>query len=332
LAEWDRQYTAGGKPTINDIKKQLNAIKREQFPWMLDASKSVMEYALMNLGKAFANFFRGCKTGQAVGYPRFKSKRNPVQTFTLANDRVKVVGHTLAIQKCPGMVNMAEVLRFNGKLNAVTISTQAGRWYASIQVDVGDVEQAPQGSQVGVDLGIKQLAVTSDGEVFENQKALRSNLGKLAKRQRQLKRKQKGSNRWRKQMLRVSRLHERVANIRKDAIHKLTTYLCKKYGHIAIEDLNISGMMKNRKLSRAIADCGWYEVRRQLEYKGELYGAVIDAICRFYPSSKTHAACGYVKEDLTLADRVWLCPKCNELVLRDENAAANILSYSLSRD
>jgi putative transposase len=321
----------GEKSSVQKLKLQLNAIKGEQFPWMYDVSKSVVEYALIHLGQAFDNFFRGVKQGDAIGYPKFKSKRNPVQSFTVANDRIKVDGNNLSIQKCPGVINMAEVLRFTGKINAVTISLTADHWYASISVDVGNAEIDPSGPAVGVDLGIKDLAVTSDGEVFENQKALRSNLDKLAKLQRHMARKVKGSFRWRKLKLQVARLQERIANIRKDAIHKLTTYLCQKYGHIAIEDLNVAGMLKNRKLARAIADCGWSEIRRQLEYKRKLYGALIVTIDRWFPSSKTHDKCGYVNKDLTLADRVWLCPVCDELVLRDENAVQNILNYSLSR-
>lgn len=330
LAEWDRQYAAGEKPSGKGLKRQLNAIKREQFPWMYDVSKSVIEYALMNLGKAFDNFFRGVKKGNAVGYPKFKSKRNPVQSFTVANDRIKVDGHTLSIQRCPGAINMAEPLRFDGRSNAVTISLTADHWYAAISVDVDKVEVEPNGSAVGVDLGVKALAVTSDGEVFENQKALRSNLDNLAKLQRHMARKVKGSFRWRKLKLQVARLQERIANLRNDANHKLTTHLCQKYGHIAIEDLHVAGMLKNRKLARAIADCGWAEIRRQLQYKGKLYGAIIAVVDRWFPSSKTHNKCGYLNKELTLAERVWLCPVCDELVLRDENAAQNILTYSLT--
>lgn len=334
LAEWDKQYAAGEKPRIQKLKLQLNAIKGEQFPWMYDVSKSVVEYALINLGKAFDNFFRGVKQGDAVGYPKFKSKRNPVQSFTVANDRIKINGHNLLLQRCPGVINMAEILRFTGKVNAVTISLTADHWYASIAVDVGSVEVKPrlEGNRppVGVDLGVKALAVTSDGAVFENQKALRTNLDKLARLQRHMARKVKGSFRWQKLKLQVARLQERIANIRKDASHKLTTYLCQKYGHIAIEDLHVAGMLKNRKLARAIADCGWAEIRRQLQYKGKLYGAIINAIDQWFPSSKTHSKCGYINKDLTLADRVWLCPVCDELVLRDENAAQNILTYSLT--
>lgn len=331
LAQWDRQYVAGEKPSVQKLKLQLNAIKGEQFPWMYDVSKSVVEYALINLGKAFDNFFRGVKKGDVAGYPKFKSKRNPLQSFTVANDRIRVDGHSLSIQKCPSAINLAETLRFTGKINAVTIGLVADRWYASISVDVGNVEVEPTGPAVGVDLGVKDLAVTSDGEVFENQKALRSNLDKLAKLQRHMARKVKGSFRWQKLKRQVARLHERIANLRRDASHKLTTYLCRGYGHIAIEDLYVAGMLKNRKLARAIADCGWGEIRRQLEYKGKLHGALVVVIDRWFPSSKTHHKCGYINQALALADRVWLCPICDELVLRDENAARNILNQSLTR-
>lgn len=332
LAEWDRQYAADEKPSISKLKKQFNATKKKDWPWMYEVCKSIPEYSIMNLGKAFTNFFRGVKNGEAIGYPKFKSRKNPVQSFSLANDRFRIDGHNLKLtnKKFPGVLNLAESLRFNGKIMVATISHSAGRWYISFNIDVGKIEQEPHGPAVGVDLGIKELAVTSDGEVFENQKALRSNLEKLAKMQRHMARKKKGSVRWHKLKQKVGRLQAKIANMRKDASHKLTTYLCKNYGHIAIEDLKVSGMMKNRKLARAIADCGWFEIRRQLEYKGKVYGAIIDVIDRWFPSSKTHSKCGYYNKDLKLSDRVWFCPNCEELVLRDENAAINILTESLA--
>lgn len=334
LALWDKEYVAGNKPSAYSIKKLFNAAKKEEFPWIYDVCKSIPENAILNLGKAFTNFFRGVKTGQKVGYPKFKSRKNPLQSFQLTNDRFSIGGYSFNIKnkKFSGVLNMAEELRFVGRIIVATISHKAGRWYLSINVDLGDIEKKPFGPQVGVDLGIKSLAVTSDGEVFENQKALRSNLDRLAKMQRHMARKVKGSVRWNNLKMKVRRLQERIANLRKDAQHKLTTYLCKTYGHVAIEDLHVSGMMKNRKLARAIADCGWFEIRRQLEYKGKLYGAIIAVIDRWFPSSKTHSKCGYHNSELTLANRVWWCPVCDELVLRDENAAQNILTESLIPD
>lgn len=333
LARWDKEYVAGNNPSAYGIKKLFNAAKREEFPWIYDVCKSIPENAIMNLGKAFNNFFRDVKSGNQVGYPRFKSRRNPLQSFQLANDRFTLDGNEFRLKnkKFPGVLNMAEQFPFVGKITWATISHKAGHWYLSINVDLYNIEQPLFGPQVGVDLGIKSLAVTSDGEVFENQKALRTNLDKLAKMQRHMERKVKGSVRWRKMKLKVGKRQEKIANIRRDAQHKLTTYLCKTYGHIAIEDLHVSGMMKNRKLARAIADCGWFEIRRQLEYKGKLYGAVIAVIDRWFPSSKTHSKCGYHNSELILADRVWWCSVCDELVLRDENAAQNILAYSLTR-
>ena len=321
-------YTDGQKPTALLVKTKFNASKPEESPWIYDVCKSIPEYAIRDLAKAFKNFWRG----DGVGYPKFKSRKNAKQSCTLANDRFRVAGHDFILKnkKFPGVLNMAEELRFDGKINAATLSHHAGHWYVSIQVNLGEIEQEPFGPKVGVDLGIKELAVTSEDEEFENQKHLRQNLSKLAKLQRHLSRKKRGSVRWRKLQLRIDRLHARIANMRKDAAHKLTTYLCKTYGHIAIEDLNIKGMMKNRKLARAIADCGWHEIRRQLMYKGKLYRALIVVIDRWFPSSKTHAECGYVNRELTLKDRVWICPQCDELVLRDVNAAKNILNESLS--
>lgn len=329
MAEWDRQYAAGKKPDATKLRTQFKAIRAEEFPWTFDVSKSIIDYTFRNLSAAFSNFFRGVKTGEEVGYPRFKSKRNPVQSFTIDNGRFKLDGHDLKLQKCPGILNIAESLRFDGKIMRMTVSSYAGHWYASIAVEMGDIGQDPNGPAVGVDLGIKRLAVTSDGKCFENQKALRINLDKLAKLQRRQARKQRGSRRWHKLHLRIQRLQARIAAMRRDAIHKMTTDLCRTYGHIAIEDLNVKGLIKNRRLARAIADCGWHEIRRQLAYKGKLYGAVLAMIDRWFPSSKLHAKCGYINHKLTLADRVWLCPKCDEMVLRDENAAKNILAVSL---
>jgi putative transposase len=207
------------------------------------------------------------------------------------------------------------------------VSEKAGRWFVSLQMEEEiNVPEKPK-RELGVDLGIKSLATCSDGMIFENPKALRSRLKKLQRLSRNVSRKVKGSQNRKKAHKRLAKLHYRIACIRSDTIHKLTSSLTKNKSRIVIEDLNVSGMMKNKRLSRAIADIGLFEVRRQLEYKGRWYGCEIDHADRFYPSSKRCSSCGFIKNDLQLSDRVYVCPVCGLEIDRDVNAAINLLNH-----
>jgi putative transposase len=218
------------------------------------------------------------------------------------------------------------------KVLSATVSEQAGRWYVSIQVEeeVADVVAAT-GPAIGVDLGIKTLATCSDGSAIENPKALRSNLKKLKRLSRRHSRKVKGSKNKAKATRKLARLHAHIAHIRSDALHQATAQIVAKTkpdterpACIAIEDLKVSGMLKNRKLSRAIADVGLYEFRRQLEYKSNQGGSAIHVVSRWYPSSKTCSGCGWIDEDLTLNDRMFVCIECGLALDRDLNAAQNL--------
>lgn len=330
LAEWKRQYEAGEKPSAYKLKKQFNAIRREQFPWSYEVSKNAVDTGFLSLDAAFKNFFRRCKNGDAKkGYPNFKSKRRSRKSFRMDSSRVKLDGHWLKLEKLNEPINMAEMLRFDGEIKSVTVSEDAGRWYATANVEVEPSEHEHPQESVGIDLGIKTLAVLSDGREFENQKLLRSELRKLKRLNRKLSRRQEGSGRWNRTKQKLARLHRCIANRRLDYQHKMTTKIASTYQVIGIEDLNVAGMLRNHCLALSIADAGFGEIRRQLSYKSEWYGGVIVEIDRFFPSSKLCRFCGCINSDLTLADRIWTCD-CGAVLDRDQNAALNIERQALS--
>ncbi len=205
----------------------------------------------------------------------------------------------------------------------ITISKQAGDWYLSCSYEFTLTTTPKTTEVVGVDLGIKTLATLSTGEVFKSMKPYKKAQNKLAKLQRQLSRKVKHSSNWYKAVVKLAKQHRRVANIRLDALHKLTTYLAKNHGIVVIEDLNVSGMLANHKLAKSIADQGFYELRRQLEYKCQWYGCELVVVERFFPSSKTCSSCGHV-QDMPLNIRTYDCPECGLSIDRDLNASINL--------
>jgi len=318
-------------PNAIELHRSLNELKKTDFPWMYESSKCSPQEALRNCDRAFDNFFQRCKQKTKIkGFPKFKSKKNGVGGFKLTGT-IKVTSDHIQLPKL-GKLKLKEkdYLPLNAKILSACVSERAGRWFVSLQVEEEINQTNKSVSIVGVDLGIKTLAVCSNSKTFENPKALRSNLGKLQRKSRQLSKKQKGSKNRKKAAKRLAKVHFKIANIRKDAIHKITTYLTKTKSKIVIEDLNVSGMMKNRRLSRAIADLGLCELRRQLEYKGKWYGCEIVVADRFFPSSKTCSCCSNVKQDLTLSDRIYECDVCGLIMDRDLNAACNLEFYTAS--
>ncbi len=325
---------AGEKlPLVGDLKAEFNRVKREQFPFMLETTKCAPEQAFADLKQALANYFNDIKKrkngkrrkdGKWVGFPKFKSRKRGYGSFYLANDKFTVDGHWIRIPKL-GWVNMTEPLRFDGKIMSARISERAGYWFVSIQVQLPEPKRQIPERVIGVDLGVKTLAVDSDGDVFENQKHLAAAQKKLRRLNRWLARKQKGSKNWHTAKRNLARLHLRIAHLRADATHKLTTRLATKASIIALETLNVAGMLKNRKLARAIADASFSEMVRQLGYKAQQ----VVRVDPFYPSSKTCNACGHINAALTLADRVWVCPACGTVLDRDINAARNIRDEGL---
>ncbi|WP_394543227.1 RNA-guided endonuclease InsQ/TnpB family protein [Azorhizophilus paspali] len=331
LAEWGRQYEAHKadpaqpRPSQAALRRQLNAIKREQFPWMLEVTKNAAQMAIIQLGEAFKNFFAG-----RARYPRLRRK-GVHDRFTLTNDQF-ALGCRIRIPHL-GWVRMREALRFSGKILSATISRVADRWFASISVDTQDLTHLPKAENqgaVGVDLGVSALATLSTGEVITGPKAHAALLKRLRRLSRSLSRKQKGSANSKKARTRLARLHARIANIRQDALHQLTTGLTRRFPVIGIEDLNVAGMMKNRRLARSIADRGFFEFRRQLDYKREMRGGEVVVADRWFASSKTCSCCGHVRESLPLAVRTWTCPDCQARHDRDGNAAINLKHYAVS--
>ena len=325
LRRWREKYTAGEKFGEGDIAKELNAIKREQFPWMLEVPKTVVQQAIKNLGRGYQNFFnsvKGKRKGPKMAPPDWKSKRkskpsakldNGAGTFSFDGKSVKL--------PMVGRIKTFEELRLDGKPLGTCLSFQGGRWWLSVQVELPDVEKTvnPK-SAIGIDLGLTTAVTLSNGEKFEAPKPLKGALKKLRRMNKSLHRKVKGSQNREKAKLKLSRLHFRIGCIRKDWIHKLTTSIAKRFSLVCVEGLNIDGMMANHKLSRAISDIGWGETVRQLKYKAD----AVQEVGTFYPSSKTCYRCGHVIDKLSLSDREWTCPNCGKVHDRDENAALNI--------
>jgi len=340
LARW-KDYRAEGKwAKMKDLKAEYNQIKGEQFPWCYEVTKCAPEQEFSNLGRAFANYWRmkaegtlpslkhSRKDGEEGGFPRFKSKKRDRLSFYLANDKFSVDGYTIRIPKL-GTVNMTEALRFQGKITSAVISYRAGWWFVSISVEVEHEVPIHSGGAVGIDLGIKTLATTSSGMVFENQKHYRKALGRIKGVSKGLSRKVEWSQNWWKTTRKLAKAHYRVACQRQDTLHKMTTYLARTYTLIGLEDLNTKGMLANHCLAQAVSDASFFEVQRQLLYKTEQYGGYVQLVSRWYPSSKTCHACGWIKEDLTLDDRKWGCEQCGAVNERDFNASLNIRDEAL---
>jgi len=326
----------GKRPTAIDLHKELNKLKRTDFPWMYETSKCAPQEALRDLDKAYKNFFRRVelkKQGQwrgKLGFPKMKKKSKAIGSFRLTGS-IKVFSHAVQLPRL-GRVRLHEheFIPVDAKVLSATVSEQAGRWFVSIQVEEEQEKPPPTATTaIGVDLGIKTLASCSDGKSFANPRALKHAQKRLRRLERQKSRRQKGSKNRKKTCRTLAKQHTRVANIRRDAAHKLTSYLSKNHALVAIEDLHVTGMLKNHKLAQAVSDSNFGEIRRQLDYKTSWYGVHLVVIDRFYPSSKTCSACGWIDEDQNLSDRVFVCEDCGSVLDRDENAARNILHEAL---
>ena len=326
LDEWQKEYAAGEKPNETALRRKLNSIKREKFPWMLEVTKNAPQMAIIQLGQAFKNFF-----AKRSGYPKFRIKWID-DRFTLTNDQFIVNDSRIRIPHL-GWVRMRELLRFSGKIISATISRAANKWVVSITVETSDKKIQPANENqvaVGIDLGLSHFATLSTGETIVGPKPHKALLNRLRRLSRSLSRKQKGSNNRNKAKLKLSQLHYRISNIRRDAIHKLTTSLTKNFQTIGIEDLNVKGMIQNRKLSRSIADMGFFEFRRQLEYKTSMHNKTLVIADRWFASSKLCSCCGYKLDKLLLSSREWTCPQCTTHHDRDVNAAKNLEKMAVS--
>ena len=323
LEEWQNQYKNGGKPNRFKLDKQFNSIKKQEFPFVCEVSKCCSQIAFANLGKAYKNFF-----DRRAKYPKFK-KKGIHDSFGLDNLNFRVDGKHIKLAKMAPM-RMAEQLRFDGKIMSGTVSRIADKWYISIAVEVKkDLTLPKTGKFVGVDLGVKDIAITSDGCKFSNPRWIHKSEKKLKRLNRELARRKRASKRRERTRLRLARQHDRVANQRKDWLHKITTYLVRNYDVIALEDLNVRGMVKNHNLAKAITNVSFGEFNRQIEYKAQMYGKQIYRVDRFFPSSKTCSNCGCVQEKMPLHVREWTCPDCGAHHDRDINAATNLLRQAM---
>ncbi|WP_198334713.1 RNA-guided endonuclease InsQ/TnpB family protein [Psychrobacter namhaensis] len=342
LYEWQRQYALDkayreaclatgieidtkklNKPSQAKLRRELNAIKRELFPYMLEVTKCAPQAAIMQLGDAYNNFFKGL-----TKYPTARKKGRD-DKFSLSNDQFAIKGKSIRIPNL-GWVRMKEPLRFDGKIMSATISKRGGKWFVSVAVEIDDTikKVVRTGKIAGIDLGITDLLVLSDGTKIKAPKPLKANLKKLRTLNKALSRKKKGSKNREKAKTKLSRLHYKIRCIRQDSLHKITSDLVKAFDVMAIEDLNVKGMVKNRRLSRAISDLGFFEFKRQLIYKANEQGKTVKSVGRFYPSSKTCTNCNHIlgKDELTLKMRDWICPSCQTKHDRDLNASINILN------
>jgi putative transposase len=331
LKEWGRQYEEWKadntlpKPSQMSLRRQLNAVKRERYPWMLEVTKCAPQLAIMQLGDAFNNFF-----AKRAGYPTFR-KKGIHDRFGLSNDQFSVQDHHIRLPHL-GRVRMCEALRFTGKIMSATISRIADRWFVSITVDA-DISCPPKAENqgaVGVDLGILAQATLSTGEKHPGTKPHKALLRRLRLLSRRLSKKEKGSKNRVKAKQRLARLHARIVNIRKDDLHRFTTDLSRRFHIIGIENLHVKGMLRNRRLARSLADVSFFEFRRQLEYKTAMRGGIVVVANRWFASSKTCSACGSAVEVLPLSVREWTCPACGANHDRDVNAAINLRNMAVS--
>ena len=296
--------------------------KEEDTKWLKEVNSQTLQFALRSLDTAFLNFFRG-----NAQFPKFKSRKHK-NTFTIPQFG-KLEDGRIIIPKFKGGIKVKLHREVNGKIGKMNITkTPTGKYYVSIFTEQ-EIEELPKtNKQVGIDLGLKDFVITSDNKKFKNNRYTKKYAKQLKKAQQHLSRKQKGSNGFEKQKLKVAKIHEKIANSRLDTLHKVSYELVRDNGLIVIEDLNVKGMIKNRKLSKHIADASWGNFVNLLQYKCDWYGRELVKVNRFFPSSKTCNECGWINQDLNLSIREWTCKNGHKLD-RDFNASLNILKEGL---
>jgi putative transposase len=320
LATWKRLYDYGYKPNKFILKKFFNNEVKTQLEWIKEKGicQKITQYAFDQLGDAYSRFFKGLG-----GSPKFKKKGfNDSFTIDASGKPIPVGGRSIKLPTI-GWVKTFEGLPHT-TTTKLSISRIADDWYIAFAYEQECPLTQKSVDVVGVDLGIKELATLSTGVTFPNPKAYKKNIQKLKRLSKTLARKAKGSNNRNKAKVKLAKHHNRVSNIRKDSLHKVTHYLCKNHALVVVEDLNVSGMMANHKFAQSIADCGFYEFKRQLEYKCKKFGSTLMVVDRWYPSSKTCSNCGCKKESLLLSERVYSCKHCGHVMDRDLNAAINL--------
>jgi putative transposase len=314
------------KQTLNyyDNANSLTKLKKmEEFKWLKEISSQSLQYSLKCLEGSYNGFFKG-----RTKFPRFKSKHD--RNSFCVPQYTKVVDGKLIIPKFKDPIKMIQDRKFKGEIRQCTLSkTPTGEYFVSILVEGDHRKFEKTGKRVGIDLGIKDFVITSDGYKYKNNRYTKTYEKKLKDNQKHLSRKVKGSNRYNEQKLKAATIHKKITNSRMDNLHKVSTQLVKKYDTIFLEDLNIKGMVKNHKLSKHISDMGWGKFITMLEYKANWNDKQIIKIDRFFPSSKQCSCCGYINQDLDLNTREWTCPSCKTKLDRDLNASKNILKEGI---
>jgi len=303
--------------TLTDLKK------KEEFEWLKEVNSQTIQFALRSLDTAYINFFRG-----NAQFPKFKSRKHK-NTFTIPQFGV-VKGDRILIPKFKdGIKVKLDKREIKGKIGKMNITkTPTGKYYVSIFTEQTIEQFTKTGKKVGIDLGLKDFVITSDGIKFKNNRYTKKYSRKLKKAQQHLSRKMKGSNGFEKQKLKVAKIHEKISSCRLDTLHKISYQLVRENDLIVVEDLNVKGMIKNSKLSKHISDVSWGNFVNLLNYKCDWYGKELIKVNRFYPSSKTCNCCGWINQNLKLSEREWTC-KCGEKHDRDLNASKNILKEGL---
>ena len=314
-----------------DCNNYCNRELKKEYEWLKDVDKFALTNAIYNMDAAYRKFFK-----EHAGYPKFKSKRDNHKSYTTnyTNENI-VVDFEKGRVKLPKlkMVKAKQPRKFEGQIKSATITQMpSGKYFVSILVEEEQVELPKVEKSVGIDLGIKDLVITSDGEKIDNLKLIKKYENKLVRQQRKLAHKQKGSKNREKQRIKVAKIYEKIANTRNDYLHKISHKLINENQVIVSEDLSVSNMVKNSNLAKPISDCGWSEWTRQLQYKADWYGRTYIKIGRFVPSSQICHVCGYKNEETKdLSVRKWTCPQCRTEHDRDINAAINILNEGLKQ-
>lgn len=328
LVKWQENYENGIKNNAYKLIKHLNSIKKTEFPWMREVGKCAPQHAIHNLESAHKKMFK-----YGTGKPKFKKKGVKDSFVSVENkEQFKQKDHKIWIPRL-GWVKCAENLRFEGKVNNVVISRKATTWFAAIQIEtpesiptlkptVGDNQAI-----VGIDLGIKTMMTLSDGTTFENPKALKQSMRRLKMLNRRHSKTQKESNNRKRSQMRLARKHHKISCTLSTVIHQATASILKNHDKIIIENLDVLGMMKDKRVSKHLPDSGFGEIKRQLLYKAEWMGKELILADKYYPSSKTCSGCGAIKEKLKLSERIYNCDNCGLSLDRDLNAAKNLAAY-----
>jgi putative transposase len=311
--------------TYYDNGKALTLLKKDpDFAWLKEVNSQSLQSSLQDLDTAYGRFFK-----KQAKFPKFKAKGKTIDSFRCPQF-VSVKDGKLSLPKFREGIKITLHRELTGTTRFATVlKTSTGKYFATITCEVEHEVLPLVDKQIGIDLGIKDLAICTDGTCIENFRATAKHAKKLAYEQRQLSKKQKGSNKRAKQRKKVAAVHETIKNQRADHLHKVSHSIIRDNQTIITEDLNVSGMIKNPRLAKAIADASWYELTRQLEYKARWNKRDLIKIDRWFPSSKTCNNCNFIKQDLQLSDRSWVCPQCGATLDRDVNAAQNILKQGL---